>query len=1459
MKNMLLIPIQRRWLMLALFIMLSLLGYYSWTKLALEAYPDIADVTSQVVTQVPGLAAEEVEQQVTIPIERALNGMPGMEVMRSKSTFGLSMVTIVFKDGTNDYFARNRIEERLKELSLPYGAAPGLDPLTSPTGEIYRYIIEGSPQDLRKLTDLQNWVIIPKLKQVAGVADVTNFGGITTQYQVELDPVKLDQYHLSTLDVEEAIQKNNANAGGSILNVGEQGYVVRGIGLIQNLEDIGRIVIKTEKGVPILVTDLGELKYGNLERKGILGYTDHRRNYSESLEGIVLLLKGENPSEVLKGVHKAVDELNNGLLPEGVVIHPFLDRTDLVNTTLTTVSHTLIEGMVLVVVVLIVFLGSWRGALLVAITIPISLLMAFILMKLTDIPANLLSLGAIDFGILVDGAIVMMETILKKREADPEAVLEEKSIAKRAMEVAKPIIFSTLIIITAYLPLFAFERVEKKLFTPMAFTVAYALLAALAVALFLIPGLAYLTYRKPQKLYHNKWLEKLTGQYERMISRIMMAPKRVFLPLILVLCAGIALSVTVGKDFLPVLDEGSIWLQVQLPPGITLDKAREMSDTLRSRTMQHPELSYMMVQAGRNDDGTDPFTASHFECSIGLKPYNQWPAGKTKENLIAELSKTYAAMPGYTVGFAQPMIDGVMDKISGAHSELVVKIYGSDFKESRRIAEDMMRILKSLKGAVDVAIDQEPALPQLQIIADREKMAQYGLNTEELNSLIAVAIGGKAISAVFIGDRVFEVVCRYKADSRDSREKIGNLMLSNAQGAKIPLSQVAEVKLSTGESTITREENQRHLTVKLNVRGLDLGTLLKNARAKIDKELKYDESKFRIEWGGQFENQSRAYSRLAVIVPLALALMFLLLYAAFGKFNQAALILAMVPLALFGGMLALNVRGMTLNVSSAVGFIALFGLAIQNGVLMMTHINQLRKKGAALKAAVMEGAKHRFRPILMTATVAILGLLPASLATGIGSDVQRPLATVIVYGLLFSTGITLFALPALYYLLERGGEIRTQLTKSSPKAFVIVLLVFVFVGFSGKSHAQVDTTFNQHKISYPAFLKMLSQNNLAYAAERFNVSMATADALNAKVFPDPEFNLSAGDQREGGLRKGYELISGLSYQLELGGKRKARIELANGERRLSELSLNDYFRQLRMEATVAYLKAMKEQRLLQVKIKGYQMMKQLSRADSLRLKSGAIPGLDVRQSRLEASSQLNEVYQQEAEWKMSLAALDQLLGTKTETLVFQPTGDFLKFEREFQLSALIISAQQHRSDALVAMQELNQTHNSFRLAKSLRTPDLGLSLNVTSNTVASNLADPGLPSGTIAFGMSLPLKFSNQNKGALRSADYKVQQAELKYQQVELQIQTEVSQAYHQYISSRKQVLQYSSGMLNDAQKVLDGRVYSYKRGESSFVEVLIAQRTFNEVQQSYLEILYGNAIALLELEQAAGIWDIDF
>jgi len=1013
----------RRWnIFVAVFILISIFGYYSWKQLSIEAYPDIADVTVQVITQVPGLAAEEIETQITIPLERVLNGLPGLHVMRSKNTFGISAIILVFEDGVDDYWARQRVQERLSEVDLPFGASSGLNPLTSPTGEIYRYIIESKNHDLRELTELNKWVIIPRLKQVTGVADVSNFGGITTQFQIEIDPKKLEQYKLTLSDVTDKIEKNNANAGGSMLPRGEISYVIRGIGLIKDLSDLGNIVVKSKNGVPVYLKDLGELKYGNLERKGVLGFSDKDRDYSECVEGIVQLLRYQNPTRVLVGVHKAIDELNNEILPEGVVIHPFLDRTNLVETTLHTVSHTLGMGIFLVLLVLIVFLGSWRGALLVAITIPLSLLIAFLLMYLTKIPANLLSLGAIDFGIIVEGSIVMMETILKKREDHPHLELETVSVLERTVEVARPVFFSSIIIITAYLPLFAFERIEKKLFTPMAFTVGYALIGGLAVALLLIPGLAYVIYKKPQKTYKNRWLEKLTETYHTHTRKILNKPKKVFLPLVMILVAASVLTFTVGKDFLPQLDEGSIWLQVQLPPGISLEKSKEMSDTLRKRIMKYKEVTYVMAQTGRDDAGTEPFSTSHLECSIGLKPYKEWQRGKTKYDLVQEMSEDLNTLPGYKIGFSQPIIDMVMDLLAGTHSDLALNIYGEDFTESRRVAENILKELSTIPGAADVAIDQEPPVPQLQIHADRAKIAQYGLNVSDVAELIEVAIGGKAISQVFIEDKVFDVICRFNEDSRNTPEKIGNLMLTSASGANIPLSQVADIRLETGASLIAREMNKRYIIIRLNLRGTDLTSFLKEANDKIEKNVSFDRTKNHLKWSGQFENQNRAYSRLAMIVPLALAIMFILLFGAFGKFNQAGLLMGIVPLAFFGGMLALNVTGMTLNVSSAVGFIALFGVSIQNGVIMIAYFNALRKKGMALKESVIEGSKHRFRPILMITTVAVLGLLPASLSTGIGSDVQRPLATVIVYGLFFATIITLYILPALYYLMEKRWD-----------------------------------------------------------------------------------------------------------------------------------------------------------------------------------------------------------------------------------------------------------------------------------------------------------------------------------------------------------------------------------------------------------------------------------------------------
>ena len=1016
----------KRWLVLAVFALLAVFGVYAGRQLSIEAYPDIADTTAQVVTQYLGHAAEEVEEQVTIPLERALNGIPGLHVMRSRSTFGLSLITLVFVDGVEDYWARQRIQERITGLDLPPGANPGLDPLTSPIGEIYRYTLESRSRDQRELKELQEWVVIPTLKQVFGVADVTTFGGETTQFQLLLDPARLAQYKLTLHQVIGAVQTNNANAGGSIMVRGDQGYVVRGLGLIRSLEDLGNIVVSQKQGTPIFLRDLGQLRLGALERRGILGKDDN----PDGVSGIVLLLRGQNPSVVLDGVHQKVAALNHGGLPADVRVVPYLDRTGLVRTTLHTVSHTLLEGMCLVVIVLLLFLHSLRGALIVAVTIPLSLLIAFILMKVTNIPANLLSLGAIDFGIIVDGAIVVLENIMRHREEHPRARLTESEARRAATQVARPMFFAMVIIITAYIPLFAFQRVEKKLFSPMAYTVGYALAGATLVALALIPGLALATYRRPRAMRRNRPLEWMTRHYTVLLAAVLRAPvRRAVLPGTLAALCAVVLTINIGKEFLPELDEGSIWLQVQLPPGLSLERASHMANELRDATRELPEISYVVTQLGRNDDGTDPWTPSHIEASVGLHPYSTWPKGETKQDLIARLTKRYERMPGMAVGFSQPMIDGVNDKIAGAHSELVLKIYGQDLDEMRRIANETVQAIAAVPGAADVAIDQEPPLPQLQIHVDREVAARFGVAVTDIAELIEVGIGGRSVGQLFLGERRYDIAVRFIEAARDSPEAIGNLLLGIPSGAGIPLAQVARIDLRSGESTITRESNRRHLTVKINIRDRDLSSFLADAHARIAAAVHYDPERFELSWGGQFENQQRAQGRLMIVLPLVLALISILLYGAFGKARHAALILINVPLALLGGMLALLLRGMTLNVSSAVGFIALFGVSVQNGVIMVASLNRLAEHTDDLTAAILRGATERLRPVLMTATVAALGLVPAALARGIGSDVQRPLATVIVGGLASSTMLTLFVLPALYALVERQvtrRELRAQ-------------------------------------------------------------------------------------------------------------------------------------------------------------------------------------------------------------------------------------------------------------------------------------------------------------------------------------------------------------------------------------------------------------------------------------------------
>jgi cobalt-zinc-cadmium resistance protein CzcA len=1007
---------------MGLAVLLTLVGYYSWTKLSIEAYPELAPVTVQVTTQLPGLAAEEIEQQVTTPLERSLGSTPGLVTMRSSSTFGLSLITLVFRDGAEDYWERQRVNERISQAPLPTGVTPSLDPVSGPSGEIYRYTLESDTANLMQLSELQRWTVIPALNQVQGVANVDNFGGYTKEFQLELDPQQLTRYSLGVSDIVNAINNNTAIAGGGRATRGEQSYVIRGVGRVLTLADIGAVVVNSHNGVPVFIRDLGRMQIGHQVREGIVGKDAN----PDAVEGIVDLLKYQNPSKVLELVHARVEELNRQLAPQGVRVVPYLDRDNLVHATVHNVAHTVVVGVLLVCVILILFLGDVRVALIAAATIPIALATVFIIMNLIGMPANLFSLGAIDFGVIVDGAIVVTEALLHLRErSSGERMATRKAIATGA-QVARPIFFATLIIITAYFPLLAFQNAEGKLFRPMAYTVGFALLGALVYAITLAPALSYLALRSPKKIRPVWAIERLRDGYRYLLQRLLSHLYVAYIVAGVTFAAVLVLGASVGREFLPDLDEGALWLQVQMPTGISLDKASELAGDLRRTVKAFPEVTYIVTQTGRNDTGTDPWTPSHIEAAVGLAPYDTWPAAESKAQFVQRLSDRLSKLPGMQIGISQPIIDGVNDTVGGAHSPLVLRVYGDDFKEMRRIGGAIVDVLRQTPGTGEASIFQEPPIPQIAIEADRAAAARYGVNVGDIMNLVQNAVGGAPITQIYTADQTHNITIRLPRDVVSSPEKLGALVLTSASGAQIPLAVVAHIRLQTGESTISHEEGLRQLTIRIDNRGRALSQYLADAQKRIDTQVHFDKTQYHLQWAGQFENQQRAQSRLLVVMSLVILVMAGLLFSQFGTVRHALLILGVVPLAALGGLIALHVRGETLNIATAVGFIALFGVAVQNGIIMIANIRRVRGHHETLLHAVIIGATERFRPVLLTATVASAGMLPAAMTTGVGTDVQRGLATVVVGGLAIATLLTLFILPAFYYAMERYLEGRPR-------------------------------------------------------------------------------------------------------------------------------------------------------------------------------------------------------------------------------------------------------------------------------------------------------------------------------------------------------------------------------------------------------------------------------------------------
>jgi len=1017
------IALARRGAVVSGALVLAVVGVWAFGQLKLEAYPDISDPGVVVITSFPGFAAEEVEQQVTVPIERALNNTPHVIARRSRTIFGLSVVELTFADGTDDYFARQLVLERLRDAELPDGVTPTLGPMSPGIGEMYRYTLRGRGYDAMRLREIQDWVVTPRLLQVPGVADVVTFGGQVRQYQIEIDPRALDKYRFSVRQLADTVKSNNRNAGGALLDVGQQSLPIRGSGLIRSIEDIEQIVLDAPRGVPFFVRDIGRVRIGSVPQTGIFAVGDEPLGVG-GVEGIVLMRRWENPSEVLDAVHAAVDELNASRLPSGVGIVPIYDRTALVHNTLHTVSRVLLEGFVIVVTVLLVFLLSVRAALLTALIIPLSLLFAFACMRLAGVSLSLLSIGAIDFGIIVDATIVMVERIVhevagRRNAGNPTAGLVD-TVRSAARVVQRPILFSLLIIITAYIPLLTLERVERRLFTPMAMTVCFALVGSLVLSLTLVPAIATFLLRGTRAAPRHRVLEWLTRWYAVLVARTVRYARVTVAAALVIVVGSVWLGTRLGSEFLPQLDEGVIWIRANLPPGISVQKSAEVAATMRRLIRQSPEVTMVMSQTGRNESGTDPFGPNRNEFLLDLEPYGTWPHGETKAGLVDELSRRLqAAIPGASFNFTQPIIDTSTEIATGSSADLAVIVTGSDLRQLRTLAGQVLRVLRPIRGAADTSIEQEADQAQLRIAVNRYKVSRYGINVSDVQDVIDLALGGSPITGVFEGERRFDLVARFAPEARADATSIGAIMIPTRESGRVPLAQLADITVADGATIIARRENERQITIRTNIRGRDQGSFVQEAQARVAEVVKLPPG-YRVSWGGQFENFDRARQRLAIIIPITIGIIFLLLFVTFGSAFDATLVLMNVPFSLAGGLVALYLRDINLSVSAAVGFISLFGVAVMSGVLYISDVKRRRVElDVALSEAVVEAARTQFRPILMLVLVAMLGMIPAALARGIGSDIQRPLATVVVGGLLSTLLLTLVALPAVYCVAEK--------------------------------------------------------------------------------------------------------------------------------------------------------------------------------------------------------------------------------------------------------------------------------------------------------------------------------------------------------------------------------------------------------------------------------------------------------
>ncbi len=1009
-------------------------GILVFKNMPIEAFPDVTNTEISIITQWPGRSAEEVEKFVTIPIELAMNPVQHKISLRSTSIFGLSYVKLIFDDETKDPQARQQVMNLLQNANLPNNIQPSVQPPTGPTGEIFRYTLRSNVRDVRELKTIQDWVIDRRLRAVQGVGDVVSFGGKTKAYEIKVNPGKLTSLGITPLDVFTAVQKTNINIGGDVIIQNNQAYVVRGIGLLNDINEIKNIVILNNNGVPVLVKDIAEVEVSNIPRLGWVARSDGlvdkdgKRNITDEtdvVEAIVLMRKGENPTQVVEAVEHKIEQLNNSILPADTKIVPYYDRSDLIEFATHTVLHNLIEGILLVTFLVSLFMFNWRTTLIVSIIIPMALLFAFICLHLMGMSANLLSLGAVDFGIIIDGAVVMVEGmfVILDHQALSLGMEQFNKRAKLGLiknngaQLGKAIFFAKVIIITGLLPIFAFQKVEGKMFSPLAYTLGFALLGALITTLTLVPVLISILLKKNVHEKHNPFVHHLTGFMLKGFEACYKRKRMIIACSFIVMALGLFSFKYLGSEFLPELNEGSIWLRIQTPYSISLDKSVEVSAQARKILIQFPQVKYCVSQTGRPDDGTDVAGFYNNEFSVMLYPESEWNPHISKDELIDEMNKKLSVIPGVNLNFSQPIMDNVEEAVSGVKGSICVKVYGDSLMYMENRITDVFNILKDVKGIEDLGIIHNIGQPELDINLDQQKMAVYGVATADANSVISMAIGGLAASTLYEGIRTFDIRIRFPKEFRHTPEDIGNLLVPTQSGSKVPIKEIATITQKTGPCLIFRDDNERYSALKFSVRGRDMGSTIAEAQEKVNAKVNLKRG-YTMAWQGDFENQQRAERRLLQVVPISLVLIFLLLFAMFGNLMDAALVFLNVPFAIVGGLVALHVTGTNFSISAGIGFIALFGICIQDGVLLITvfkqNIDKIKNNSSSLYTAIKLGVNSRIRPVMMTAMMAAIGLFPAAISHGIGSESSRPLARVVIGGILCAMIFSLWVFPLIF-------------------------------------------------------------------------------------------------------------------------------------------------------------------------------------------------------------------------------------------------------------------------------------------------------------------------------------------------------------------------------------------------------------------------------------------------------------